>query len=218
MIIERSENMPGPEDVSRSQPTRRIGEDEKRGGIPSQSFGSYMEKASQNSAITKPNAISPFDLSHGQTMLASGANLETLLSQVKSTNSLLGDMNSQLNTKNLKLKPSQRYILRNKLGDAVTHLRAANAKMGAEVPEELPTSTNGGIIGKFLNFISQGQAQLASAQQHIIDIKKSGDSLKPGAFLAVQLKLAHAQQSIEYASLMLAKVVDDMKMLFNVQI
>lgn len=130
---------------------------------------------------------------------------------------MLGDMNNDLNTKNLKLKQSQRTVLRSKLGNATNYLQAANAKMGAEIPTP-STSTGGGILGKFLDYVADGQSNLSAAQQQLMSLKSKGQSLQPADFLAIQLKLAHAQQEIEYASIMLSKAVDDMKTMMNIQL
>jgi hypothetical protein len=208
-----------PEDVSRTQPLKPTGEDQQSVGNPAQGqeFGRYMEKAAGQPLSGQPSALSPFDLAHNQTLLSPAPNFDTLLTQVKSSQGMLGDINQQLNTPNLRLKQSQRYLLRTKLTDANTHLRAANAKMGAELPEP-PTPSSGGILGKFLDYVTEGQSNLQAAQNQVAALKDKGDNLKPADFLAIQLKLAHAQQEIEYSSIMLSKVVDDMKTLFNVQL
>jgi hypothetical protein len=209
-----------PDDISGAQPIKRLGDDQQplKGG-PSESFQTYMDKAAlQGNAAQKPPAVSPFDLAHGQTALTQGANLDTLLTQAKSAQTTLGDISSQLNTKNLKLKQSQRYLLRNKLGDANAMLKAANAKVGGETPPPPTPSSSGGIIGKFLDFVSDGQNHINAIQKQLTDLKAKGDSLNPADFLAIQLKMGHAQQEIEYASIMLSKAVEDMKMLFNVQL
>jgi len=207
-----------PDDVSRLDPLKGIGEDPKMGtptSSPGKSFEEYMQKTGQPPA-TKTSALSPFELAQGQTPLAA-ASFDSLLSQVKSAQGMLGDISTNLNTKNLKLKQSQRYLLRNKLTDANAHLRAANVKLGAEIPDT-PKTSGGGIIGKFLDYVAEGQANLMSANQQLLNLKGKGDTLKPADFLAVQLKLAHAQQEIEYASIMLSKTVDDIRMMFNVQL
>jgi hypothetical protein len=207
-----------PDDVSKLDPVRRIGEDQKSTTAPGKGFESYMEKAGQQLQGTgKTAAASPFDLVQPQPPLASGPTFDSLLSQVKSAQMMLGDMNGDLNTKNLKLKQSQRYLLRSKLGSANTYLKAANTKMGAEPPPP-PPPTGGGIIGKFLDYVADGQSNLAAAQKQLMNLKGKGDALKPADFLAIQLKLAHAQQEIEYASIMLSKAVDDMKTMMNIQL
>lgn len=209
-----------PDDVSKLDPIRSIGEEQKSTGTPTpgKGFESYMEKAGEQMQGTgKTPAASPFDLAQTQPPLTTGPTFDSLLSQVKQSQTMLGDMNSDLNTKNLKLKQSQRYLLRSKLNNANGYLKAANAKMGAEAPTP-PPSTGGGIMGKFLDYVSDGQSNLVAAQQQLMNLKGKGEALKPADFLAIQIKLAHAQQEIEYASIMLSKAVDDMKTLMNIQL
>ena len=207
-----------PDDVTKIDPLRRIGEDQKSTAAPGKGFESYMEKAGQQmQGAGKTTATSPFNLVQPQPPLASGPTFDSLLSQVKSSQTMLGDMNSDLNTKNLKLKQSQRYLLRSKLSSANGYLKAANTKMGTEPPAS-PPPTGGGIVGKFLDYVADGQSNLAAAQNQLMNLKGKGDALKPADFLAIQLKLAHAQQEIEYASIMLSKAVDDMKTMMNIQL
>ncbi len=208
-----------PDDVSASQPIKRIGDDQPLKGDSKESFQTYMDKAAQQAnAPQKPPATSPFDLAHGQTVLTQGANLDTLLTQTKSAQTVLGDLSTQLNTKNLKLKQSQRYLLRNKLNDANNLLKAANVNAGGEIPPPPNPSSSGGPFGKFLDLISDGQNNLTAVQKQLMSLKEKGDSLNPGDFLNMQLKIGHAQQAIEYASIMLSKAVEDLKMMFNVQL
>ena len=208
----------------RLDPTRKIGEDKLPGGpTPDQSrgksFESYMEKAAEQPAETKQSSpVSPFDLVQNQTPLMKGPTFDSLLSQVKSTQGMLGDINNDLQTKNLKLKPSQRHLLRSKLNDANSYLKAANVDMGAQAPPPPTPSGKGGILGKLLDYVAEGQGNLAAAQEQLSDLSKKGDSINPADFLAIQLKLAHAQQEIEYASIMLSKTVEDMRTLMNVQL
>lgn len=208
-----------PDDVSRPEPAKPIGGEEgKTGGAPSTPFESYMQKAGEKTPEQKTPGVSPFDLAHGKPPLAAGPTFDSLLGQVKSTQSLLGDVNTSLQTKDLKLKQSQRYLLRNKLSDANAHLRAANVKLGVDPPPPRPPTEGGGIIGKFLDFVADGQSNLQLATQQINNLKAKGDQMKPADFLAVQLKMSHAQQEVEYASIMLSNAVNDIRTLFNIQL
>jgi hypothetical protein len=178
-----------------------------------------MEKAAQQtSPATKTGGPSPMELAQNPTQLAQGPSFDSLISQAKSVQGMLGDVNTQLQTKNLKLKQSDRASLRSKLKNANSYLKAANVKMGADVTEEPPPTAGGGILGKFLGYVTQGQANVAAAQKQILNLKNKGDALKPADFLAIQIKLAHAQQEIEYASMMLANAVSGLKTLFNIQL
>jgi hypothetical protein len=203
----------------RLEPTRRIGEEKQSGGpVPGQSFETYMEKAGEKPTAGKsPIQLSPFDLAQNQTMLAKGPTFDSLLTQVKVTHGLLGDINNNLQTKNLKLKPSQRHLLRSKLTTANSYLKGANTDLGIEAIPQPPTK-GAGILGKFLDYVTEGQGNLAAAQQQLMTLNKKGDNVNPADFLAIQLKLSHAQQEIEYASIMLSKAVEDMRTLFNIQL
>lgn len=205
----------------RLDPIKKIGEDKQAGGPTPQpgSFESAMEKAAQQTnPAAKPGSVSPMELAQNQTPLTQGPTFDSLLSQTKSVNGMLGDINTNLQTKNLKLKQSDRASLRSKLTNANSYLKAANTKLGAPVTEEAPAAAGGGILGKFLGLVTQGQSNVAAAQKQLLDMKGKGASLNPGDFLAIQIKLAHAQQEIEYASMMLANTVSGLKTLFNIQL
>lgn len=206
----------------RLDPIKKIGEEKLPGGpTPGpgpESFESYMEKAGQQASMAgKAAAPSPMELAQPPSPLTTGPTFDSLLGQARYVQGMLGDIQDQLQTKNLKLKQSDRASLRSKLKNANSYLKAANVKLGAEVPEP-PTPSGGGIIGKFLDYVTEGQANLAAAQQQIMSLKSKGDSLKPADFLAIQVKIAHAQQEIEYASMMLANAVSGLKTLFGIQL
>ena len=52
----------------------------------------------------------------------------------------------------------------------------------------------------------------------IQNMKLKGGSLSPAALLTIQVKLAKAQQELEYSSVLLSKAVDDIKTMFNIQL
>ncbi len=188
--------------------------------LPTQSFSSFMKEGagSPMASAGKTSMISPFDLMHGQPPLAQAPTMDTLLAQLNNAQSTLGDINTQLNTPNLKLKSSTKYVMKNKLTDANSILRSANAKMGAEVPEEPDPSEFGGPLGKFFSYLSDGQAQLESAKSQLQNLKSKGDSLSPGDFLLIQVKLNKAQQELEFTSVLLSNAVSAIKQMMQVQL
>ncbi|MGE5195912.1 MAG: hypothetical protein ACM3JI_01110 [Anaerolineae bacterium] len=213
--------IPFPEDVSRSQPigpTRVVGEDTKVS--PSTSFQSYMQQPANplTKTMTTTATQSPFDLAHGQGILPSGPNVDTLLAQINSARGTMGDVHDLLQTPNLKLKRSSKYLLKNKLSDAKAHLHAASAKMGSKEVAEEPVSAGSGPIDKFLAYVTDGQNQLEAAKRHLQQLKDTGGQLNPADLLLIQIKLNKAQQELEYSSVLLSKAVDDMKMIFNIQL
>lgn len=168
-----------------------------------------------------PPAASPFELAKaGAAPLAAGPTMATIQSQVVHAQASLGDLSNLLSTPHLKIKPSTKYLLGSKLSDASQQLCTVNAKVGGNPAEAEPQELLGGMgpIQKFLGYVSSGQAALASARKKIQELSERADSLNPAEMLLVQIKLNKAQQLIDYSSVLLSKAVDDMKMLFNVQL
>jgi hypothetical protein len=210
---------PSPEDITRPERiggTMPIGEDQKIGTTPS--FQSYMQPGASPVGAPKTPQMSPFDLARGQSALTTGPTPQTLLAQVTAAQTTMGDLSTQLNTPNLKLKPSQKYLLKNKLSDATAYLRTANSKVGGEAVPEHEVAPGSGPIARFIGYVTNGQNQLEATKRKLQEIQNSGDSMNPAELMLVQLKLNKASQELEYASVLLSSAVSGMKMLFSVQL
>lgn len=218
------EKIPGTDKI---ESTPRLGEE--TGKTPSQSFQSYMDQAGGQAkggmlggpeASKGPAMASPFDLAGGQP-LATGPTMQSLLAQTMQAHASLGDISSALSTPNLKLKQSQKYLLKNKLTSAKAHLRSANSKLGTDpIPDdkEEGESASKNPFGKFLSLVTDGQNQLQAAQHQLKSMDNTGSNINPAELLLVQIKLNKAQQEIEYSSIILSNAVSDIKMLFGIQL
>lgn len=196
-----------------------VGEDQKEFATSSQAFSSFMQANPASEGATKSQMISPFDLAQqGPKAGVTSPNMGTLMSQVQLAQSSMSDLQTQLSYPNLKLKASQKYIVKNKLTDANDSLRAANSKLGISPSE--PTASGGasGPLGKFLDYVSDGMNQLESAKQQLSSLKSNGHNLTPGDFLTIQIKMNKAQQELDFTSVLLSKAVDDFKMMMNIQL
>jgi hypothetical protein len=183
---------------------------------PGTGFQAYSPGTAQASA--KPFTSGPAGIAGVQPAFAgqiAGPSFDTLIAQVGTSQDSMANVRNQLNTRGLQFRRSQQHLLRNKLSDASTYLRAANGRMGAETPP-MPNQAGARPIERFLNYVSDGENQLASAKEKILDMQKSGDQLRPGDFLLVQIKLSQAQQEIEYSSMLLSKVIDSIKATLNI--
>ena len=213
-----------PSDVGSTEkifPTKPIAPGEEKLPNAAQPFSSFMQegKSSPMAEAGKSPTISPFDLARGQpTALAQTPNMNTVMAQVNSLHSTMSDLKTQMSTPNLKLKSSQKYLLKNKLTDANTSLRAANSKLGTEIPAEPEAKSFSGPLGKFLSYLSDGQNQMMAAQQQLQSLKDKGQEMNPGDFLMVQIKLNKAQQELDFSSVLLSNAVSDLKMLMQVQL
>ncbi|MGL5626339.1 MAG: hypothetical protein ACRDDW_02315 [Candidatus Rhabdochlamydia sp.] len=207
--------------AERISPTVRIGEDNK--ALPSaQPFSSLMKGETPLANTGKTPMISPFDLMQsGHSPIMQTATTDTLLNQVKHAHSTLGDISNQLNTPKLKLRSSDKYLLKNKLNNTIANLRAVNAKLGTdeEKPEEeAPSTKMQGPLGRFMSYLADGQKQLVSAQQQLQSLKAKGDSLATADFLLIQIKLNKAQQELDFTSVLLSNAVSGFKTLMQVQL
>jgi hypothetical protein len=218
---------PLPGDISRPERIEAavpFGEEQPEIGTPSQSFSSLMQKPESGlaSQAGKAQMVSPFDLAQGPRQNIGAPNLDTLLAQVQLAQSTMSDLQNQFSYPNLKLKSSQRYVMKNKLADANANIRAATAKMGVPLPNEedagsLP-SKGTGPLAQFLNYVTDGMNQMESAKQQLNDLKNKGKNLTPADFLLIQIKLNKAQQELDFTSVLLSKAVEDFKMLMNIQL
>jgi flagellar hook-basal body complex protein FliE len=210
------------EDPGRVFSTQSIGSSGKESlAVPNQSFSSIMQKgAAPNPMETagKSSMISPFNLMQGQAPVATMPSLDTLMSQVKNVHSTLGDINSQLNTPNLKLKASTKYLVKSKLTDANEHLRTFNDRIGADVPKEPDATKFSGPLGRFFAYLNDGQAQMESAKMQLQNLKDKGTNMSPSDFLLVQIKMNKAQQLLEFTSVLLSNAVSGFKQLMQVQL
>lgn len=207
--------IPSPDEIStpRIGPTMPVGSGPSK--EPTTSFQSMMKQPGSGAGQPVSGLGSPFDLAQ-RSALTSTPTFDTLLTQVTAAQSTLGDMSTQFNTPNLKLKQSSKYLLKNKLGEAKDHIFSASSLLGLE-PKESETPLEG-PFGKFIGLISDGQNKLREAQTQLQALKDKGEQLTPGDMLLIQVKLNLAQQELEYSSVVLSKAIDDMKMLFNIQL
>ena len=202
------------------KPTKSIEPGEEKQPQPEQSFESYMKPGQEGEqGGVKSGQITPFELATQSANIQNTTpTMDSLVSQMNSTSSVLGDLQNQLNTKNLKLKQSQKYLLRNKLSSANDNIRSASDKTGVDVGPTPSSNTRQNPITRFLSLVTDSQTQLNQAQNMINGMKANGKMINPGDMLLIQIKLAKAQQELEYSSVLLSKAVDDIKTMFNIQV
>ncbi len=204
-------------------PLQPIGADSEVVKPAAPGFASLMQQAGTGASSpladsNKLSMVSPFELVQGKAPLAQAPTLATIQSQVVQAQTTLGEINTSLNYPNLKIKSGQKYVLNNKLSDAAMSLKAANAKMGADVHNAPNPTQFRGPLGKFLALIADGQAQLESAKNQLQNLKNKGAQLSPGDFLLIQVKMNKAQQELDFSSVLLSNAVQDFKMLMQVQL
>lgn len=185
---------------------------------PGSSFQSYMQSSpTPPGAASTTGAPSPLSLPQQGVMQSGTPTFNSLLAQAQTTRDSLGTVEQQLNTPNLKFKRSQSHLIRNKLTDANSYLRAAAEKSGAD-PAEARPSAGMSMLGKLLAYVGTGQDQLTTIQQQLHKLSNSGAAINGPDMLVLQIKLSQAQQEVEYSATLVNKMVDSLKTLFSVQL
>lgn len=190
-------------------------------GQPPAGFESYMQGTGQPKAPpgTPPatGTPTPMEVARTPAISTAGISFDSLLAQAKTAQDTLGTVEKQLNDQKLKLKRSQSHLVRQKLGDANSYIRAAGSKLGLEGGEaKLPAGLSG--ISRFIAMVNDGQDQLAQVQERLKVISAKGDQINPGEMMSIQVKMGIAQQEIEYTSLLLSKVIQSVTQIINTQL
>lgn len=203
--------------------------------IPSShpTFSDPLPSPSISPSSLQPPSASPSPMSMIQkTMIPTPNTPQMLLAQLQAAQTAMANIQGHMSHPQLKIRPAQKHLVKNKLASASSSLAAANTKMQGyadseeehrpaftqEEIEEEPSSSASGPIAQFLHYITDGLHQLESAKNQISAIGKKGKEMNAGDFLFVQLKLAKAQQELEFTSSLLGKAIDDIKQIMNIQL
>lgn len=186
---------------------------------PVRDFKPYMEGGGRQapSQGMSTQGPTPMSIAQNQNLPTQIPSMESIVQQSKTMQDSLGTVGQQLKTPNLKLKRSQAHLLKNKLSDAQGYIRQAGAKVGVESePMEVPSGSS--AIGRFIAYVNDGQDQLVQVQQQLKGMAAKGQQLNAAEMLSVTVKMNLAQQEIEYSTTLLAKVIDSIKQIMNVQL
>jgi hypothetical protein len=186
---------------------------------PVREFKPYMEggsgQAPQGNISTQ--GPTPMSIAQNQNLPGTLPSVDAITQQAKTMQDSLGNVGKQLRTPNLKLKRSQAHLLKNKLSDAQSYIRQAGQKVGVEA-EPLDVPSGSSAIGRFIAYVNDGQDQLVQVQQKLKNMSAKGQQLNAAEMLSVTVKMNLAQQEIEYSSTLLAKVIDSIKQIMNIQL
>lgn len=129
------------------------------------------------------------------------------------------DIKKKLATPALDLHPSTQNVLHNKLAHIDENLRVALSKAGLEYkPAENFENKTVNPIERFLGFLTNGQAQLASLSNEVETMHLNNKELSPANMLRIQMKVGYITQEIEFFTAVLNKALDSTKTIMNVQV
>jgi hypothetical protein len=213
-------NIPSkPPDIDKLDGVEPIGQKSTQLTPDASKFSTFMNQEVQNQPTqSSSNAPSPMSIANQNTIAQKPPSIAEVQNQMQSVSSSLGDIKNQLHTKGLKLKQSDKYLIRSKLGNMNQSLRSVSQNLGLNPGPSPDLSSKSSPIAKFLELVSDGQKQLGSAAQDINNASKQPGGVNPAKLILVQVKLQKAQQELDFTSAILGKSTDMIKTLFNVQI
>jgi hypothetical protein len=129
----------------------------------------------------------------------------------------IDDIKKELSTAG-QVNPAYHNVLQSKLSHINESVKIALSKVGVEGAAMKPPAsvTGNGAIDKFLGMLTHGQSEMTKLSSSM-----SGDasgSFSPGQLLAVQIKVNHMQQEIEFFTSALSKALESVKTIMNVQV
>jgi len=180
-------------------------------------FQKHMRPNANPAQTSSPAQATPMDLAK-KPGPSSTPTVASLTSQANSIDANFKTLSTQLQSlPSNKLKKQHETLLDEKLRQANKHIQSAAEKMGlppGKVPSDLAKM---GPIKRFLGYVTNGQKQILEAKKKL-ETLKTEKQLNPSDLILVQIKLSQAQQELEYSSILVAKVVDMLKQLMNIQI
>lgn len=205
------EGVKGPSEI---QPTKPIQGNEGLQKPVNQPFSSYMQ--GNNAVAPGTSQISPMDLFQQGKTNVGDVSKNSVAGKIGSTSNALGQLQDQLQTKNLQANSFDSKMVRNKLTGANELIKSAARKVGVPDGSEVPKKRN--PIERFLALISDGQDRLNQAQKNLSELGKDGKELSFKELMQIQIELSRAQRAVELSSGLLSKALSSMQMLLNVQI
>lgn len=188
---------------------------EPAGATPKEpaNFQSYMQNMPHAPTQSAP-ATAPLQPT---AMASAPPTLDAIRAQTHTMQDSLGAVGNQLKTKDLRLRRSQVHLLKNKLTEANSYIRQAASKVGVESPP-LTLPSTGGPLDRFIAYVNDGQNQLIEVQKKLNQMSTQGGQLNPAEMLSITVKMNLAQQEIEYSATLLAKVIESIRQIMNIQL
>lgn len=137
-------------------------------------------------------------------------NIDTTLGNIKG-------IKEDLETPNLHIKPYKQQM-RSKLSHIDESLKIALSKAGSEVPSEQPSSSRFDPVREFIGRLSHIEYQMEDMGNYLSYMAENKQEISPANLLAIQIKVTHIGQEVEFFAGLLSKSLESTKTLMNVQV
>lgn len=143
---------------------------------------------------------------------------DDLVSQAKDAVTQIDELRTQLAQPELQIRGSVQHLLKTKLSDINDNLKLAFAKAGLDYAPPDQKRAGANPVRRFLDLLSHGQSQLETLGGHVAGLSARKEEVSPADLLALQLKVSHIQQELEFFTNLLNKSLEAVKTLLNTQV
>lgn len=173
----------------------------------------------QTEQIAKTEGTKPSPMDASSTQPVERVSRPTQTEIVKKTDSIIhrmDDIKATLETPNVKINPAHQGILQSKLSHINESIKIALSKVGMEGGPAPVAAPGGGAVERFLGMLTHSQSQLTQLSSTMQS--DAGGSFSPAQLLAVQIKVNHMQQELEFFTSAMSKALEGIKTIMNVQV
>lgn len=188
-------------------------------------FQAVMDKKLPDKAVDGGNKPNPEEVVKNQAVqLDPAVSHKELIAQTEQAKQKIEAIKQDLETPNLDIKRNVGRLMNNKLTHIDDSLRIALTKAGAEKEEFAATAPVAGEdqkfspVGRFIDHLTHSQTQLDNLGTYLEALTSQEKQLSPANLLAIQIKVNHIQQELEFFTNLLNKSLESTKALMNVQI
>ncbi|NGX57948.1 MAG: hypothetical protein K940chlam3_00849 [Chlamydiae bacterium] len=179
-----------------------------------------QDAALKTAASERPN-VEDIAREQGKVSNERAVTNDDLVARTTETSQRIEQIKSELETPNLEIKKPVNRLMRNKLTHIDDSLRIALSKAGTEpvaAPKVAGKEAVPNAATKFFDHLTHAQYQLDHLGSYLQAMVDTDKDLSPANMLAIQVKVNHIQQELEFFTNLLNKSLESTKALMNVQV
>lgn len=209
-----------PPATDRIDPTRAVDQDTHAPDQAKIPFSSYMQESAESGSGKAAGALAPSPYEPAAAAKMQSPTAHSTLEHMQNVQGKLGAVSDHLQflqDKQAKLRSSDQTLVKNKLGEASTHLRSIAQKTGVPLPSLQVNAQRQNPLARFISMVTDGQSLLDQSMSQVSKIQMNPTQFSSSDFLAIQAKLMKASQCLDYTSTLLGKAVAAIKELYGTQ-
>jgi hypothetical protein len=147
------------------------------------------------------------------------ASLDQIKTRIDKTLGDISVIKDELQTPDIHIQPYKKQM-RSKLSHIDESLKIALSKAGSEVPADdaVRASDTFNPVEKFIGRLSHIEYQMEDMGNYLSYMAENGKEISAANMLAIQIKVTHIGQEVEFFAGLLSKALESTKTIMNVQV